>query len=331
MMSDSRLHAQHGLSRTVLQDGEGSPSPVYRLSAHRLWLKDDGRYGSRYGGNKLRKLEWFLPPVLRGGARALFTVSARGATHGLATAAAAMAAGLVTHVAVVDQPRSPEVDRQFARLRRTATVYETRTVGRTVLAAPFLLAAAASQHRARPRVIPAGGSSVSGMLGYTEAGLELAEQIRTGQLPKPDRIVVPVGTGGTAAGLATGLHLAGLDTMVTGVVINDHPRCGERRMRRLLHDTGEFLRRQGVSVPDEMPSVELRYDWLGAGYGYSTVAGAQAVARADGDEGLLLDPTCSGKAFAAALDLSGDADVLFWNTFDARAEEFFPPDDGERR
>ncbi|MBF6212020.1 pyridoxal-phosphate dependent enzyme [Nocardia puris] len=325
-MTDSRLHSRCGLSPEIVRADAGSPTPVRRLSGDGLWLKDDGVYGCYYGGNKLRKLEWLLPAAARGGARVLCTASAAGAAHGLATAAAARRVGITTHVAVVDQPPSPEVDEQMARLRRVATVHHTRTVRRTYLAAPAIFAAAASRHRSRPRIIPAGGSSVRGMLGYVEAGLELAEQVRAGALPCPDRVVLPVGTGGTAAGLATGLHLGGLSATVMGVIINDRPRCDERRLRRLLVQCHRFLRAHGVGMPEGTPHVELRDEWLGAGYGHPTASGTAAVARAAGDDGVSLDPVCSGKAFAAARELAGEANVLFWNTFDARAAEFFPGD-----
>src|SRR5438105_4863257 len=42
--------------------------------------------------------------------------------------------------------------------------------------------------------IPAGGSNRVGTLGMVDAGLELAAQVRSGELPAPDLIVVPLGS-----------------------------------------------------------------------------------------------------------------------------------------
>jgi D-cysteine desulfhydrase len=65
--------------------------------------------------------------------------------------------------------------------------------------------------------------------------------------------------------------------------------------------------------------IELRSEWLGAGYGHPTAAGAAAT-RALSGEGVVLDPVYTGKAGAALLDLNragglGEDPVLFLNTF----------------
>ena len=59
---------------------------------------------------------------------------------------------------------------------------------------------------------PTGGTSALGTIGYVNAGLELADQVRAGALPEPAAIFVPLGSGGTVAGLLLGLRLAGLRT-----------------------------------------------------------------------------------------------------------------------
>ena len=53
------------------------------------------------------------------------------------------------------------------------------------------------------------------------AAYELADQVRAGLLPEPSSLYVPVGTGGTQAGLVVGLRLAGLRTRVVGVLVSD--------------------------------------------------------------------------------------------------------------
>src|SRR5215467_12070619 len=84
-----------------------------------------------------------------------------------------------------------------------------------------------------PYLLPAGGSSAVGALGYVEAALEIAAQVEAGALPEPAHAVVAVGTGGTAAGLALGFQLAGLRTRVVGIVVNDQLRLGPPVLARL--------------------------------------------------------------------------------------------------
>jgi ABC-type lipoprotein release transport system permease subunit len=59
-----------------------------------------------------------------------------------------------------------------------------------------------------PSIIPTGGTSPVGAIGYVEAAFELQEQIAAGALPAPEWIFVPMGSGGTAVGLVLGAKLA---------------------------------------------------------------------------------------------------------------------------
>jgi hypothetical protein len=53
---------------------------------------------------------------------------------------------------------------------------------------------------------------------------------------------------------------------------------------------------------------------LGRGYGHATEEGEKAT-RIAREHGIVLDPTYTAKAFAAALDLASGAErVLFWHT-----------------
>ena len=76
--------------------------------------------------------------------------------------------------------------------------------------------------------------------------MEIAAQVEDGSLPEPAHAVVPVGTGGTAAGLALGFQLAGLPTRVVGVVVNDQLRLDAPVFARLARRTAALLERRGA-------------------------------------------------------------------------------------
>lgn len=298
----------------------GSRSPVRPLEGlgEELWLKDDGSYGDGpWGGNKVRKLEWTLPDVRRWRRRTILTFGALATNHGLATALYARDQGLRTALALIDQPPGPHVDAQLERLRASgATLHFTHGKWRTGAAAPWLLV----RHRL-PYVLPAGGSSPVGALGYVEAALELGDQVAAGELPEPKWVVVAVGSGGTAAGLALGLALTGLRTRVLGVVVNHTLRLDQAGLERLARRTGRLLRRRGAELPEVAPRVEVTRRWLGAGYGHPTEAAARALELAREREGLTLDRVYTAKAMAAALWLAERADtgpVLFVQTHGER-------------
>jgi D-cysteine desulfhydrase len=79
-------------------------------------------------------------------------------------------------------------------------------------------------------LVPPGGSEPGSTLGFVNAALELAGQVARGECPKPDAVFVPLGTGGTTAGLALGFALAGLDVAVHAVRIG---RGAWGRLRRV--------------------------------------------------------------------------------------------------
>ena len=298
-----------GLPHVAL--GEG-PTPVRELRDD-LWVKDESGYGTLWGGNKVRKLEFVLPDAKRRGKRTILTFGALATNHGLATALYAREQGLHCALALVDQPLDDHVRAQVERLRQSgATLHFTHTKARTVAAAPWLLL----RHRL-PYVLPAGGSSPAGALGYVEGALELASQVREGLLPEPSHVVCAVGSGGTAAGLLLGLRMAGLSTKVLGVVVNDTLRLDAPTLMRLARKAARLLRRRGATgVPDPDPSsLVVTRDFLGRGYGHPTPESEAALERA-GDLGL--DPVYTAKAMAGALAFEGSGPLLFLHTHGPR-------------
>ena len=290
------------------------PTPVTLLDSEswgfsvETWLKDDGAFGDGpWGGNKVRKLEWIIPEARRRGVSSVLSVGGIGTHWGLALATYGAEHGLSTTLGLVDQPVDDHVRDQVRRLQESgASIHRFRDATRLKLWAPYLFVRGISGGRA-PWYVPAGGSNPYGALGYVETALEIAAQVQAGDLPAPGTIVVPVGSGGTVAGLALGLRLAGLDSSLLGVVVNDSLPLDTRTMIGLANRTGGLLRKRGASdVPVVTSShLETRTDWLGACYGDPTPASVRAVSDA-AEHGLRLEPVYTGKAVAAMRDL-GDS------------------------
>ena len=285
------------------------PTPVRELPGLGVWVKEDGAFGSGgWGGNKVRKLEWLIPDARRRGRRSILTFGGLGTNWGLATALYASEHGLETALALVDQPIDAHVEAQLARLEASgARIHRTHTKARTVAMLPWLLARNARGGRP-PYLLPAGGSSPVGALGYVEAALEIAAQVEAGALPEPAHVVVPVGTGGTAAGLALGFQLAGLRTRVVGVVVNDQLRLDPPVLARLARRTAGLLERRGARLGHlrlEPEVLDLNRDQIGAGYGHPTETARCAAAQA-AEDGLQLDPVYTAKAMAGLIALRAE-------------------------
>ena len=289
-------------------------------------MKDDGRYGSLYGGNKVRKLEWILPDVAARGRRTIVTVGALGTNLGLATALYAREYGLRCALILVDQPVDDHVRAQLARLARSgAHLYKTHCRLRTYAAAPWIMVRHADLRRLRPPYfLTVGGSTPVGCIGFVEAAFELAEQVEQGALPEPSHVVVALGSGGTAAGLAAGLRVAGLRTRVVGIVVNDRTPVDASVVARLANRTLDLLRRRGADVPGAPlapDDLDAETAWLGAGYGHPTTEAERTRVDAAARESLPLDPVYTAKAMTGLLALRaqgrlGNGPVLFWQSHD---------------
>jgi D-cysteine desulfhydrase len=330
----SRLHGiqrRRGLGPGIARlsragDRTGGCGSLWRVSdcgvPEALWVKRDDRSCPRYGGNKPRKLEFLIGAALARGSRRLVTVGGLGTNHGLATAILGGEAGLAVTLVLLDQPVTPQVREKLLLYPAYGAelLYGRNVVGTVAQAARVLLRSAVRGEK--PTLVPAGGSSATGNVGFVCAGLELGAQIEEGALPEPAEIFVPVGSGGTLAGLVVGLRLAGLSSRARGVLVSDilppSPRALQRAARRVLRR----LRARDPSLPELPLPVEdfaLIRDQLGPGYGAATPAAEDAVETA-ADAGLGLETTYTGKCLAAIRALAArgalsPGPVLFWNTF----------------
>lgn len=303
------------------------PTPVEPLAlaglpGERLWVKRDDRSCRLYGGNKPRKLELLIGAALERGARRLVTTGGLGTNHGLATTILSREAGIATTLVLVDQPVTPKVRESLLLMR----AYGAELVhGRGVAGAALGVVATLVRGGLRgewPRLVPTGGSSALGALGFVSAACELAEQVRAGAVPEPEEIYVAVGSGGTFAGLVLGLRLAGLRSRAVGVLVTDILPPSPARLARLARASLARLRRADPGIPEvalHPADFTLARGQLGAGYG-ATTPEAEAAVRSAARAGLALETTYTGKCLAEILARARRGafpagPVLFWNTY----------------
>lgn len=312
---------RQGLPHVSLGRG---PTPVRRLDGlgpgeAEVWLKDESGFGEGgWGGNKVRKLEWLLPDAKKRGRRTILTFGGLGTNWGLATALYGREQGIRTALALIDQPRDEHVEAQLKRLDASgATIHFTHSKNRTIALAPWLIARHMDGLKP-PYILPSGGSSPLGTLGYVETAFEIAAQVEAGELPEPSHVFVPTGSGGTAAGLALGFALAGLPAKTIGVIVTEHLKLDEGAIRKLAGKSAGLLRRRGATFPEPQLDIEMTDAFLGETYGAPTPESIEAIERLR-SRGLTLDPVYTAKAMACLLaradagDLA-DRPVLFINT-----------------
>jgi 1-aminocyclopropane-1-carboxylate deaminase/D-cysteine desulfhydrase-like pyridoxal-dependent ACC family enzyme len=288
------------------------PTPVERIEpedGRSLWVKRDDQTNATYGGNKVRKLERLLSDARRKKARRIVTVGAVGSHHVLATAIFAREIHVPVEAVLVAQPATPHV----VEILRADLALGVRVLPASSY--PHAALRVAERIARGAYCIPVGGSSLLGALAYVDAARELAAQVRAGAMPEPDTLVVPLGSGGTAAGLAAGLALEGLKTALVAVTVSEPASWVARRARMLAKAAAKHeAKRLGRPVPEIRMDIDARY--LGPGYGHATEAGRRAL-ELGRSAGLTLDLTYTAKTFAAALDRlehRPDETLLYWHT-----------------
>jgi D-cysteine desulfhydrase len=289
-----------GLPRIQLRSAR---TPIEQAS-DRLWIKRDDLTALPIGGNKARSLELLLGGVEAGDT--IITGGSLGSTHALTTVVHAKRLNARVIVGTWRQEINDVADEVSRRLDAET---ERVKLGNPVAVALWM----AWRRLRRDHVIPAGGTSPLGIIGHVNAAFELAKQIEGGALPVPDRVVVPLGTGGTAAGIALGLALAGVRTRVVGarVVPRIIGRAG--RVRRLMMATAGLIER--VTGEPVRASVDIDVDQTVYGGAYARpLPGSPATTTT----GTRLDPTYSAKAWVAAMASARQGTTLFWMTFDSR-------------
>ncbi len=293
------------------------PTPIRPLAGlgKGVFMKEDGLSGPVYGGNKIRKLEFLLGEALAEGRKSVVTYGAAGSNHALATAVCCRQLGLRAISILAPQKTSDHVRKNI--LMQHAAGAELH------LCPDFSDFPEATEKISNhwkqidgiaPYIIPAGGTNATGALGFVEAAFELARQMQ------PDVIYLPMGTGGTLAGLLVGLRLAGLDTRIEAIRVVEPAFRNETHVKKLC---GELCVKLGTGPLVEDSDIVIRDEFYGEDYGIPTPEGEEAVELFQSRESVQLENTYTGKTAAALLhDLrSGKLDgqtVLYWNTLNSR-------------
>jgi L-cysteate sulfo-lyase len=264
----------------------GGPTPIdtaprlavaLGLNAQDLLIKRDDLIGLGAGGNKVRKLQVTMGQALEAEADVVITTGAAQSNHARLTAAAGARLGL--RVVLVLEGHAPQTDR--------GNVLLDRLLGAEIIwsghRAPEEVADQVEHDPSRGRVhrIPFGGSSPASAEAYVWAGNEVLSQV-----PDVRHVVVAVGSGGTMAGLVTALGAERVLGVDSGAVPD---------ARSTVHALLEGMR-PGTRITAD----SLRIDGAQVGEGYEHLGEAtrSALSRAARTEGLVLDPTYSGRAMS---------------------------------
>jgi D-cysteine desulfhydrase len=293
--------------RSTLLEG---PTPIQKLSrlsqlpelnGCNLYVKRDDLTGLGGGGNKLRKLEFLLGEALAEGADTLVTWGGFQSNHARLTAAVAASQGLACELILT--PSAVRTDDDFCHNGNVVldALFGAKIHRLAPGAAPDVFAAQLieqlKQQGKKPFVMPLGGSSPRGSLGYAACAAEILRQADALDI-QFDHIIVPNGSAGTHSGLLAGVTLAQSSTKIIGYSVL---ATEEQAIATTLEKTRQVLQLLAPATTLDNSAIKVDGSQRGDAYGAPTDAMLEAVRLLASHEGLLTDPVYGGKAFAGLL------------------------------
>ena len=306
------------------------PTPLERLEqvsaefGTQVWIKRDDCTGLAFGGNKSRQLEYYLGQARARGADTLLTTGAVQSNHVRMTVAAARKAGLDVEVQLEHR-----VERDQPEYHQSGNPYLVRLMGARIFYYPEgededgadrtleTRAAELAREGRKAYVIPLSNAHAPyGALGYIDGAEELMAQLDSLQID-PSRFIVPTGSASTHTGFLLGVRAAGCAAPVHGVCVRRDADQQRQRVRAKLDAVIETIG-GGIEIADA--DILCDDSQLAPGYGVPNQATVAAIKYLARREGILLDPTYSGKTFALLLamleagEFGPDDHVIFLHT-----------------
>lgn len=300
------------------------PTPLHRLERASadlgidLWIKRDDLTGFALGGNKGRKLEFLMADAISKKATVVVTCGSTQSNFVRQLGAACAVLGIRCVAAVMDTPYEHGIPSGPRLVGENGNVVLDEILGVELHRFPdgtwdSLFALTEELERECEGKcetvyrIPVGGSSGVGAAGFFYAAMELQAQG-----VDFDQIVVASSSGSTQSGLLLGMMRA--NTRVIGIACDDEPEIAAdyavvaRELAALV----------GLDRKLDVDDFDVRFDWVGGGYGIVSQASTDAIRYLARTEGVFLDPIYTGKAFAAVIDLARagllPGRTLFWHT-----------------
>jgi len=280
------------------------PCPVY--------VKRDDLVGNVLAGGPMRKLEFLLQEAKAKKATAVVTCGDVQSEWVRSATLAARQINLDVYLYVNGtKPKTPKDNIFLGHLVGAAIYYLSPEEYKDVDRLMGILERRLIAKGERPYLIPEGGAGPAGFWGYISMVKELYDNYKK---IKFTHIIVPVETGVTLASLLLARRLFKLQNLeIIGVCIYNNSAYYEEKIKSFFQI---FNKKYGTNY--EVDHYQLWEQYQGKEKQEEIIKMVKRVARI---EGVLLDPTATGRAFFAMIDqlinnsmAIGKAQVLFVHT-----------------
>lgn len=278
----------------------------------KLLIKRDDLFYQTGGGSKSRKILYILQKAYNEGYNAIVTAGSSQSNHVRAAALFAAKLGWKSTMIIHDKRPNGSFEGNLKIVSLTGSGIQFVDKDKVKDAMDYAMLDFKRQGY-KPLYIWGGGHCLEGSYAYFDAFKELKEQL--GNID-PDYIVMASGTGTTQAGLEIGVRYFSPKCKVLGVSVSRTQKRGKEAIFDSMHTLNNFLQ-NSIALPND-----IFFDdrWIGNGYEATYPELLETIHWAAKTDGLILDPTYTGKAFFALKKyiesgfIPKDATVVFWHT-----------------
>lgn len=277
-------------------------TPLYKLKSftnNNVYIKRDDMTDPVCGGNKARKLEYFMEEILDKGCDHIVTYGSKESNHCRITAAFAsqnnMPCTLILSTPEVNQELNYNgnfflYDLLDAEIIWTKVDEVSETIDRVM--------GKLEKENYNPYFIPGGGHGNIGTHAYVKAYEEIEKQKNKLGI-NFNYIFLASGTGTTQAGLIVGQTIHENDEKIIGISVARN----EQRGKDVIYDSVvQYLDVNNISKSIEKEDIIFLDNYIGKGYGDIYKDVLETIKAIGKKEGVLLDPIYTGKAFYGMLD-----------------------------
>lgn len=305
------------------------PTDVHELNSFSARLKMDSpilikredQTSPRYGGNKVRNLEYLLAEALSQGHSSVKTLLPYGSNFSAALSSEARHAGLKCHLHQFTVELNDQTDAHFhfSKSQRARVQNHSHKLKHPASALSYL-------SDIHSYAIPPGASSMLGAIGHFQAFKEFCHQYDSNmQRRHIDYLILGTGTCGTTAGILAAITHFQLKTKVIGIRCADPLVCRSNRIHRLANQVLSQIGSEQRTHPDSL----ILYDPpFHKGYGISSPEAIGAAQRFYQDEGINLDLTYTSKVILglehlrSTNNLHSKDSLLYWHTYSSHFDSF---------
>ncbi|QQS37519.1 MAG: pyridoxal-phosphate dependent enzyme [Ignavibacteriales bacterium] len=276
------------------------PTPLQQVTFEnqKFFIKRDDLTGIELSGNKVRKLEYLLSQAKKEKAEYIFTCGGEQSNHARATVIAASQLGLKTKLFLWGKAAKSfsgnsffykyfNAEIKFLDRKEYENVNEIMTAERNKYV----------KEGKNVFVIPEGGSTSIGIMGYMDFVDELQKQI---DLSRIKGIVLAAGSGGTAAGIIAGFTHKKIKAKVYAVNVL---YSKEEIRKKILMLAEACLLENNIMTKINPEQLVVVDGYSKEGYKNITRKKLSLIKKFALETGIILDPAYTGKAFNAYYDL----------------------------